>query len=60
MAIVTFSVGAKHLHLRTEDYKSLTLLGVDAFSCNWSNREASANYRAGGKSDGDLVSLELH
>jgi tetratricopeptide (TPR) repeat protein len=60
MAIVTLSAGAKRMNLRTEDYKSLTLIGVDEFSCHWSNREASANYRAGGKSDGDLVSLELH
>jgi tetratricopeptide (TPR) repeat protein len=60
MAIVTVSAGTKRLNLRTEDFKSLTLIGVDEFSCDWSNRAASANYRAGGKSDGDLVSLELY
>ncbi len=60
MAIVTITAGTKRMNLRTEDYKSLTLIGVDAFSCDWSNRIASVNYRAGGKSDGDLVSLELY
>jgi Flp pilus assembly protein TadD len=60
MAIVTVSATAKRMNLRTEDYKSLTLIGADEFSCAWSNRPASVNYRAGGKSDGDLVSLEVY
>ncbi len=60
MAILTLSAGTKRMNLRTEDYKSLTLIGVDEFSCGWANRVASANYRAGGMSDGDLVSLELY
>jgi len=60
IAIVTFSTGAKTMKLRTENYKALTLIDVDQFSCNWANRAASVNYKAGGKADGDLVSLELH
>ena len=60
VAIVTFSTGAKTMKLRTENYKALTLIDVDQFSCNWANRAASVNYKAGGKADGDLVSLELH
>jgi Flp pilus assembly protein TadD len=60
VAIVTFSTGAKRLKLRTENFKALTLIGADQFSCDWVNRAVSVNYRAGGKSDGDLVSLELH
>jgi tetratricopeptide (TPR) repeat protein len=60
VAIVTFSTGAKTMKLRTENYKALTLIDADQFSCNWANRAASVNYKAGGKSDGDLVSLELH
>lgn len=60
IAIVTFSTGAKTMKLRTENYKALTLINADQFSCNWANRAASVNYKVGGKSDGDLVSLELH
>jgi tetratricopeptide (TPR) repeat protein len=60
VAIVTFSTGAKSMKLRTENYKALLLINIDQFSCNWANRAASVNYKAGGKSDGDLVSLELH
>jgi tetratricopeptide (TPR) repeat protein len=58
-AVLTISSGAKTIKLRTADYKSLTLIGADAFSCDWTNRAVSVNYKAGGKSDGDLVSLEL-
>lgn len=47
------------LKLRTDDYKSLMVMGVDEFSCDWKSRSAAVNYRAGGKADGDLVSVEL-
>ena len=60
VAIVTLSAGGKNLKLRTEDYKSLTLVDASPFSCDWKSRAASANYKAGGKADGDLVSLEVH
>ena len=48
------------LKLRTADYKSLLLIGADAFSCAWNNRSVSVNYKPGGLSDGDLVSVEVH
>lgn len=59
VAVLTFSAGAKTLRLRTEDFKSLLLIGAGEFSCDWKNRGAAVNYRSGGKADGDLVSLEL-
>jgi Flp pilus assembly protein TadD len=58
-AILTVSAGAQVLRLRTEDYKSLTLIGADDFSCAWRSRTVSVNYRPGGKADGDLVSVEV-
>ena len=58
-AILTVSAGAKVLKLRTQDYKSLTLIGADNFSCDWKGRSVAVNYRAGGKADGELVSVEL-
>jgi hypothetical protein len=51
--------GAVVLKLRTADYKSLLLIGADTFSCEWNNRSVSVNYKPGGMSDGDLVSLEV-
>jgi len=59
-AIVSLAAGGKTMRLRTADYKSLMLVGEDTFSCDWANRAVSANYKAGGKADGDLVSLEVH
>jgi len=58
-AILSVSAGAKMLRLRTEDYKSLMLIGADDFSCEWTSRPVAVNYKAGGKADGDLVSIEL-
>jgi tetratricopeptide (TPR) repeat protein len=58
-AILTVSAGTRMLKLRTENYKSLTLIGADEFSCEWKSRPVAVNYRAGGKADGDLVSVEL-
>ena len=60
-AVITFAAGKKKtLRLRTDDIKSLALVGADQFSCGWKNLEVDVNYKAGGKSDGDLVSLEVH
>jgi tetratricopeptide (TPR) repeat protein len=58
-AVLTVSSGGVVMKLRTANYKSLLLIGADAFSCEWSNRSVSVNYKSGGLSDGDLVSLEV-
>jgi len=58
-AVLTVSAGAKVLKLRTENYKSVMVMGADDFSCEWKSRPVAVNYRAGGKADGDLVSVEL-
>jgi tetratricopeptide (TPR) repeat protein len=59
VAILTVVAGTKTLKLRTENYKSLTLVGADEFSCDWKNRTVDVNYKAGGTANGDLISLEL-
>jgi len=58
-AVLTVTSGATVLKLRTADYKSLLLIGADAFSCDWNNRSVSVNYKPGGASDGDLLSVEV-
>ena len=58
-AVLTVVSGATVLKLRTGDYKSLLLIGADTFSCAWNDRSVSVNYKPGGASDGDLVSVEL-
>jgi len=58
-ALLTVTSGSVVLKLRVADYKSLLLIGADTFSCEWNNRSVSVNYKPGGMSDGDLVSLEV-
>jgi tetratricopeptide (TPR) repeat protein len=58
-AVLRLAIGTKTMKLRTENYKSMLVIGADQFSCEWKNRPVSANYKAGGKVDGDLVSLEI-
>lgn len=58
-AVLTVASGGTVLKLRTADYKSLLLIGADTFSCAWNDRSVSVNYRPGGLSDGDLVSMEV-
>ena len=58
-AILTVSSDGAVLKLRTADYKSLLLIGADKFSCDWNDRSVSVNYKPGGLSDGDLVSVEV-
>jgi len=58
-AVLTVDTGGHVLKLRTADYKSLVLIGADAFSCSWNDRAVSVNYKPGGAADGDLVSVEV-
>lgn len=58
-AVLTVTSGGVVLKLRTADYKSLLLIGADAFSCAWNDRAVSVNYKPGGAADGDLLSVEV-
>jgi hypothetical protein len=58
-AVLAISQGGRMLKLRAADYKSVAVIGAEQFSCGWTNVGASFNYRAGGKMDGDLVSVEV-
>jgi hypothetical protein len=56
---LTVRSGARTFKLRTDNYKSLLMVGADEFSCEWTDRPVVVNYKAGGKADGDLVSVEV-
>jgi len=58
-AILTVTEGGVVLKLRAMDYKALLLIGADQFSCDWKDRKVSVNYKPGGLTDGELVSLEV-
>jgi hypothetical protein len=46
--------------MHVSDYKTLVVVGEDQFSCDWKNRPVSVNYRATGKREGEVVSIEVH
>ena len=58
-AVVTIRSQGGVLKLHTADYKNLLLIGADDFSCDWRDVEVDANYKPGGGTNGDLVSLEV-
>jgi Tfp pilus assembly protein PilF len=58
-AAVSVSDGRNTLKLRVRDLKSTTVIGAGEFSCGWKNIPASINYRDGGKTESDLVSIEI-
>jgi tetratricopeptide (TPR) repeat protein len=59
-ATVTILSGMTTYKMHASDYKSLVMVGEDQFSCEWKNRLVSVNYRAAGKHEGELVSIEVH
>lgn len=58
-AILLVRSGQKLLKFRTDNYKKLLVMGEDEFSCDWRDRRVLVNYKPGGKSDGDIVTLEV-
>jgi tetratricopeptide (TPR) repeat protein len=58
-AVLTVAAGKQTLQLATPDYRTLVVLGADAFSCSWHDVPIAANYRASSAGAGDLVSLAL-
>jgi tetratricopeptide (TPR) repeat protein len=58
-ATVTILSGMTTYLMHASDYKSLLVIGQDQFSCEWKNRLVSVNYRAVGKTGGELVSIEV-
>jgi tetratricopeptide (TPR) repeat protein len=59
VAILNVRSGQRVLKLRAENYKQLLVMGEDEFSCDWRDRKVLVNYKPGGKSDGDVVTLEI-
>jgi hypothetical protein len=58
-AILTVTANGTVMKLRAPDFKSLVLIGADDFSCDWHDRQVTVNYKPGGSTNGDVVSLEM-
>ncbi|HEV2987906.1 MAG TPA: tetratricopeptide repeat protein, partial [Candidatus Angelobacter sp.] len=58
-ALLAVVSGAKTWRLSVADIGHVIVFGADKFSCNWSRRKISVNYRDAGNSEGSVVSLEV-
>jgi hypothetical protein len=58
-ATLTISSAGKKWKMLAPQAKKLVLMGAEEFSCSWTNRKVSVNYRKSGTDQGTLVSLEL-
>jgi len=56
---ITVASKGKNWMLFTRDVQKLMLIGVENFSCNWTNKKASVNYRPQADGRGEIVSLEI-
>jgi hypothetical protein len=56
---LTVTANGAVMKLRAPDFKSLVLIGADDFSCDWHDRQVTVNYKPGGSTNGDVVSLEM-
>ena len=58
-AMVTVVSGVTSYKMHASDYKSLLVIGEDQFSCEWRDRAVAVNYRALGRNQGELASVEV-
>jgi hypothetical protein len=58
-ATISVAEGNRILKLHTPDYKSIPVIGAQAFSCGWKGIRVNVNYRPSGLASGDLVSIEI-
>ncbi len=58
-AVLTVVSGGTTWKMRASDTRKLLLIRVDAFSCDWKNRNVLVNYRVSGPGKADLLTLEL-
>ena len=58
-AAITVLSGMTTYTMHASDYNNIQVIGEDKFSCEWTNRLVSVNYRATGKRTGEVVSLEV-
>lgn len=58
-AVLSISQGDRTLKLHASDTTDIAVIGAPKFSCAWKNIAVNINYRANGKLQGDLVSVEI-
>ncbi len=59
MVTITVSAKGKNWVMYSRDVQKLMLIGVENFSCDWTNKKASVNYRLQADGRGEIISLEI-
>jgi tetratricopeptide (TPR) repeat protein len=59
LVTMTVSSKGKEWVMFSRDVHKLMLIGVENFSCTWTNKKASVNYRLTADGRGELISLEI-
>jgi len=59
MVTVTFASKGRTWQMYAPDVRKLLLIGEENFSCSWTNRQASVNFKQTGAGKGEMISLEL-
>lgn len=59
LVTITVSAKGKTWVLYSRDVQKLMLIGVENFSCGWTNVKASVNYRLAADGRAEIVSLEI-
>jgi hypothetical protein len=58
-ALLTVVSETKTWKMRVADTGRVLVFGADNFSCSWSKKKVSLNYRQSGDAEGAVVSLEI-
>ena len=58
-AVLSISANGRGMTLNAANYNSVAVIGAETFSCAWRNIPVNLNYRASGRTTGDLVSIEI-
>ena len=59
MVTITVMAKGKNWLMYSRDVQKLMLIGVENFSCDWTNKKASVNYRLQADGRGEIISLEI-
>jgi tetratricopeptide (TPR) repeat protein len=58
-ALLSVVSGGRSLKMHISDSKHVIVIGADEFSCGWTNKSVSLNYRERQDGEGEVVSLEI-
>lgn len=58
-AVLTVVSRGKTWKFQVRDQAHVVVIGADAFSCGWANRQVAINYRQTGETAGEIISVEV-